>query len=567
MQRLGNIRLPSVGNAMNVAMQTIRQQIPAKEARGERVHFAQPPTADPGASSQHQQQQSGYGGPDQGYHQQGADGGFQQGYEETTYGSDGYNTIGAENTEMSNLSSTNPFKMGPASPPPPNVAESGFNSYQGGGLVRKPSALSSAESEDFVEGGGDGIKIDEYQAAWNVTNAIQGMFIVSLPFAVLRGGYWAIAAMVGIAYICCYTGKCLVDCLYEFDPQTGKQIRVRDSYVSIAKVCFGKKYGARIVNVAQIIELLMTCILYVVVCGDLMRGTFPDGSIDGRSWMMLIGILLLPLGFLKSLKSVSMLSFWCTMSHIFINVIILGYCLLEIGDWGWSKVKWTIDFENFPISLGVIVFSYTSQIFLPTLEGNMTDPSKFQWMLDWSHVWAAVFKAVFGYVCFLTFQNDTQQVITNNLHSAGFKGLVNVCLVVKALLSYPLPYYAACELLERAFFKQRPKTIFPTIWALDGELKVWGLAWRVGVVLFTVLLACFIPHFAILMGFIGSFTGTMLSFIWPCYFHLKLKREGMDTRAIAFDYFIIGLGVLFAVIGIYDSGNALIKAFSIGLPF
>jgi solute carrier family 32 (vesicular inhibitory amino acid transporter) len=51
------------------------------------------------------------------------------------------------------------------------------------------------------------VKITEIQAAWNVTNAIQGMFIVSLPFAVLRGGYWAIIAMVGIAHICCYTGK------------------------------------------------------------------------------------------------------------------------------------------------------------------------------------------------------------------------------------------------------------------------------------------------------------------------------------------------------------------------
>lgn len=122
------------------------------------------------------------------------------------------------------------------------------------------------------------------------------MFIVSLPFAVLRGGYWAIAAMVGVAYICCYTGKILVECLYEFDKQTGRLVRVRDSYVSIAKECFGKKYGGRIVNIAQIIELLMTCILYVVVCGDLMYGSFPDGSIDTRSWMMLIGILLIPLG-------------------------------------------------------------------------------------------------------------------------------------------------------------------------------------------------------------------------------------------------------------------------------
>lgn len=282
--------------------------------------------------------------------------------------------------------------------------------------------------------------------------------------------------------------------------------------------------------------------------------------------MMFCGIFLLPLAFLKSIHAVSVLSFWCTMSHLFINAIIVGYCLLEIGDWGWAKVRWTIDMENFPISLGVIVFSYTSQIFLPTLEGNMADPSKFNWMLDWSHIVAAAFKAIFGYICFLTFQNDTQQVITNNLHSSGFKGLVNFCLVIKAVLSYPLPYFAACELLERAFFRGKPKTIFPKIWELDGELKVWGLGWRCGVIMFTVLMACFIPHFSILMGFIGSFTGTMLSFIWPCYFHLKLKRHLMDQKDVAYDYFIISLGFLFGFVGIYDSGNALVKAFDLGLP-
>lgn len=393
------------------------------------------------------------------------------------------------------------------------------------------------------------------------------MFIVSLPFAVLRGGYWAIAAMIGVAHICCYTGKILVECLYELDTVTGQRVRVRDSYVAVAKECFGPTWGARAVNIAQIIELLMTCILYVVVCGDLMIGSFPEGAIDTRSWMMLIGIFLIPLGFLKSLHHVSVLSFWCTMAHLFINAVILGYCLLEISDWGWSKVKWTIDMETFPISLGVIVFSYTSQIFLPTLEGNLIDRSKFDWMLNWSHIAAAAFKSLFGWMCFLTFQSDTQQVITNNLHSPGFKGMVNFCLVVKAMLSYPLPYYAACELLERAFFRGRPKTVFPTIWTVDRELKVWGLAWRVGVITFTILMAIFIPHFSILMGFIGSFTGTMLSFIWPCYFHLKLKRNSMDTGEVAYDCFIIFLGVLFGVIGVYDSGSALITAFQIGLPF
>lgn len=71
----------------------------------------------------------------------------------------------------------------------------------------RQSSVASTESSFMGGEGGSNEKINEFQAAWNVTNAIQGMFIVSLPFAVLRGGYWAIIAMVGIAHICCYTGK------------------------------------------------------------------------------------------------------------------------------------------------------------------------------------------------------------------------------------------------------------------------------------------------------------------------------------------------------------------------
>lgn len=71
----------------------------------------------------------------------------------------------------------------------------------------------------------------------------------------------------------------------------------------------------------------------------------------------------------------------------------------------------------------------------------------------------------------------------------------------------------------------------------------------------------------ILMGFIGNFTGTMLSFIWPCFFHLKLKGGTLSLNTICWDCFIIFLGVTFGIIGIYDSGNALVEAYQIGLPF
>lgn len=51
-----------------------------------------------------------------------------------------------------------------------------------------------------------------------------------------------------------------------------------------------------------------------------------------------------------------------------------------------------LDFQTFPITVGIVVFSYTSHIFLPSLEGNMEDRAQFDKMLDWSHIAAGVFK-------------------------------------------------------------------------------------------------------------------------------------------------------------------------------
>ena len=390
------------------------------------------------------------------------------------------------------------------------------------------------------------------------------MFIVSFPYAVLQGGYWAILAILGVAYICCHTGKILVDCLYA-DDRYGNVTRVHHSYVDIANHVWGSNFGGKIVNVAQTIELLMTCILYVLLCGELIDGSFPNSGVDLSSWIMISTAMLLPCAFLQSLKKVSWLSFWCTVAHMIINAIIIIYCFTKVETWKWGDIQLKIDIWTFPISLGIVVFSYTSQIFVPTLEGNMANPRKFSCMMNWTHIAAAVFKAVFALIGFVTFGTNTLEVISNNLPSQPFIIVINLIFVIKALLSYPLPYFAAVEIFEQALFKGKPKTIFPVCVDSDNKLKVWGVALRLWLVIVTMLLAIFIPHFSILMGLIGSFTGTMLSFVWPCYFHLRIKWAQLKWYTRAGDIIIIILGFCCAAVGMYYSGHALVRALQ-GLP-
>lgn len=135
MNRLGNIKLPPFSAAVNVAGQAIRQVMPSRseatrDQPGERVHFAQI-----------NQNHTSHGGTD-------------------------------EHHEMSNMKNTNPFLNMQA---PAFEAEHSFNEEGGYQKASRQSRVSSAdlsEASDFVEGKSE-VKINEYQAAWNVTNAIQ----------------------------------------------------------------------------------------------------------------------------------------------------------------------------------------------------------------------------------------------------------------------------------------------------------------------------------------------------------------------------------------------------------
>ncbi len=169
----------------------------------------------------------------------------------------------------------------------------------------------------------------------------QGMFVLGLPYAILHGGYLGLFLIIFAAVVCCYTGKILISCLYE-ENEDGQLVRVRDSYVDIANACCAPRFptlGGHIVNVAQIIELVMTCILYVVVSGNLMYNSFPNLPVSQRSWAIIATAALLPCAFLKNLKAVSKFSLLCTIAHFIINILVIAYCLSRARDWAWDKVE------------------------------------------------------------------------------------------------------------------------------------------------------------------------------------------------------------------------------------
>uniref|UniRef100_A0A3P9HX14 Vesicular inhibitory amino acid transporter n=1 Tax=Oryzias latipes TaxID=8090 RepID=A0A3P9HX14_ORYLA len=376
-------------------------------------------------------------------------------------------------------------------------------------------------------------------------SCLTGIFVFGLPFALVRSGYVGLVLLALSAWVCNHTGRILVSCLYE------EEVRVRQSYQDITEACCKGLWpgwegvGGWMVNVAQVIELLMTCTLYLLVSTNLLSDCLSAAALHRSVCSLLCLLLLLPCLLLTDLRPVSVLSLLCSLAHGLISLLVMLFCLSCASNWYWSSLSLAVDPENFLVSVGVIIFSYTSQIFLPSLEGSMEDRGQFDTMLGRTHGAACIMKTLFALLATLTWGSETSEVVTDNL-PPNLRPVVNMCLLAKALLSYPLPFYAAAEILQSCFLRGR------------GVSRP-ALMTRCTLLLTSYFLALLVPRFSLLMGLTGSVTGAALTLILPCLFHLRLQWLRLTVRDRLTDVCILSLGVMCSVSGVICAMKRLVE--------
>ncbi|XP_012736112.2 vesicular inhibitory amino acid transporter-like [Fundulus heteroclitus] len=408
--------------------------------------------------------------------------------------------------------------------------------------------------------------ITAWEASWNVTNAIQGIFVLGLPFALVQSGYMGLVVLVLSAWVCNHTGRSLVACLYEEqhskESSSVSKVRVRHSYQDIMDACCKGLWpnwsvvGGWLINLAQVIELLMTCTLYLLVSTTLLCDSLSAVNLPRSACSLMSLMFLLPCLLLTDLRPVSTLSLLCSLAHILISLLVILYCLSCASNWSWSSLSLSVDPEDFIVSVGVIIFSYTSQIFLPPLEGSMEDRGQFDTMLGWTHGVACIMKTTFSLLAVLTWGPETSEVITDNL-PPNLRPLVNLCLLAKALLSYPLPFYSAAEILQACLL--RDASLSSSSKQRGQGVSCLALTVRCALLVSSYLLSMLVPRFSLLMGLTGSVTGAAMTLILPCVFHLKLQWERLTVQDRLIDLAILSLGLICSVAGVICSVKGLVE--------
>lgn len=447
-------------------------------------------------------------------------------------------------------------------------------------------------------------KVTNMQTFWNIFNANQGVVILSMPYVVLSGTYLSLIFTALVAIMSNYTSKRLVKCLYEPDPETGIEIRVRDSYEEIGEA-FGGSLGKWIVYLAMIVEQLSYCTLLLILCGSILHSSFPGAPFEKSHWSMLVFLLVIPNAFMANLGQVAFVSFLTVVIGQIVYVTVAVYGFYRAQNWNIHDNSNAFDVGKFFICMGIVVVSYSSQPYMPAIEGSMKNERHYGPVMDYSYTAITLVKIIFGLIGYLTFKGDTKEVITNNLPHGPFKITVNICVLSLALFSFTFPAYtvfvlidkikmaswlggkvkyiaskydstyndrkAEDEILDSTLLNDESDEDQETAELMNRNNKVVGednsylcrlkkAIIRMLLISAALTIAVIVPHFGLYMSFVGNFTGMCLAFIFPCLFHMKLRQLEKFERMI--HTVIIIFGSVSAGAGMYYSSKAIMDAYS-----
>ena len=404
-----------------------------------------------------------------------------------------------------------------------------------------------------------------WQAVANMTSFVQGVGTLALPYAVFKGGVATIIGFPLFALVHWYTGKVMVNCIYEDDCAEitehemivghdktqiaeKRKSRVRDKYSELGKVLW-PRYGGMLLDALQSLDLLILGVSYLISCGSLMAHALPKAGLTEAMWASIIAAVVLPSTFIKDLACVawqSLLSMasLTTMVSVMIWYTVTHYSTINLTD----VLFW--DTEGALVALGLVISSYCLYSILIPVEESLEDPSKFGSALGISLSLATIFKTLFSLCGFLSFSRATDEVVGNNFQLGAPRTIVSVVYVIYVICSYTLVIYPVFQSIDGFRLASTVTSFIP--------IFIWSATTRFLVVFTTLFIAVVVPHFALLTAFVGSLALPFLEYIVPCLVHLKLRWRELKPLQVVADGTIVIMGMLATVFGAYCSGKALI---------
>ena len=380
-----------------------------------------------------------------------------------------------------------------------------------------------------------------------------GAGILALPEAVTNTGWAGVILIIVMGILSCTCGIVLSKSWLILRRDFAEyREHVRYPYPAVGFHTYGK-IGKYVVQFCINVTLVGTCTVFVLLASENLNNlidlnlTSTSAKSEYRVWLVICTAALLPLTWLGTPKN-----FWPIA--LFANIataVALLLIVIKIGvDFDGVAKTSPVTTTSFFSAFGAIAFAFGGISAFPTIQCDMRQQSQFNSSIVLAHIVVVLMYLPISILGFLAFGDDVQTNVIMNLSStSGITKCVAALVTTHVLLGFVILLNPVSQQLEE--WLNVPK----------GRVTLKSCLVRTCLMLFILGLAQGIPHFGLLLNLLGSSTMTLLIFVFPCLFYLKLEPN-TSLHIKVFLYEIMVVGILAAVTSTYFAIKDIIQELS-----
>nr|XP_043618273.1 amino acid transporter AVT1I-like [Erigeron canadensis] len=374
---------------------------------------------------------------------------------------------------------------------------------------------------------------------FNCLNALSGVGILSIPYALASGGWLSLILLFVIAGSTFYTGLLIKRCMH-----LDSTIR---SYTDLGDRAFGKT-GRMIVSVAMNVELYLVAAGFMILEGDNLSNLFPNMDFDiygthigaKSGFVVLFAIIVLPTSWLNSMSLLSYIS----ASGVLASVVIL--CSIfwagAFDGIGFQVTGKAVNWNGIPSAISLYAFCYCAHPVFPTLYTSMRNKRQFSKVMIVCFAFCTFTYTLMAVIGYLMFGSDVQSQITLNLPTNNISSKVAIwTTLVTPIAKYALMLTPVVNTIEAWFL--------PSCNHRSRSFLI-----RTILMISTVIIALSVPFFGYLMSLVGALLSVTTSLTIPCLCYLKISgtygRVGVEMVIV---WLVVLIGLIVAAVGTYVS--------------
>jgi len=428
---------------------------------------------------------------------------------------------------------------------------------------RKSSVAVSVKSGKEAKKGRDENGLGMWQTSFFILGEVAGSGVLALPNALKGTGYIGIALILAFSIMAAYTGMRLGKCwtIMEERYEEYRNEEVRQPYQAMASKTYGK-WMMWFVTVAIHFTLLGGCVVYVLLISGMLGELFQDiWPVSICYWAMMVVAIMIPLSWLGTPKDFWQIALVASVTVLVACVLIVVQCFLDIGLVGDEVRLPSPTLKSFSLSFGTILFAYGGATAFPTFQNDMKDRKKFSQSTSVGFC-AIVFVYLFVSCCgYFIYGNEVLDNVAETISAGGLRYTAQILLIIHLFCAFVMVINPCFQDLEEYLH-------------IKEEFSIKRCAFRtliVGVVLF---IGETVPQFSKIQNLIGASGSTLLTFIFPVFFYMKLcntknpawKERKISLPEMTFMVEIIVVGTIAGIVGTVSAIYDLTAPDALSLP-